>query len=77
MHSRTLLFGSTLLKHGRHFAHCNQPLNMRMRVCHLVCHFAHCNQPLNMRMRVCHLDCHEAGLCCYLAIYTENLLRPL
>jgi hypothetical protein len=30
-----------------------------------------------MRMRICYLDCHEAGLCCYLVIHTENLLRPL
>jgi hypothetical protein len=30
-----------------------------------------------MRMRVCYLDCHEAGLCCYLVIHIENLLRPL
>jgi hypothetical protein len=35
------------------------------------------NQPLNMRMRVCYLDCHEAGLCCYLVIHIENLLRSL
>jgi hypothetical protein len=40
----------------------------------------HCdywNQPLNMRMRVCYMDCHEAGLCSYLVIYIENILRPL
>jgi hypothetical protein len=30
-----------------------------------------------MRMTVCYLDCHEAGLCCYLVIHIENLLRPL
>jgi hypothetical protein len=40
-------------------------------------HFDHWNQPLNVRMRVCYLDCHEAGLCCYLVIQIENLLRPL
>jgi hypothetical protein len=57
MHNRTLLFGGTLLKHGRHFDYWNQPLNMRMRICNL--------------------DCHEAGLCCYLVIHIENLLRPL
>jgi hypothetical protein len=28
-------------------------------------------------MRDCYLDSHEAGLCCYLVIYIENLLRPL
>jgi hypothetical protein len=30
-----------------------------------------------MSMRVCYLDCHEAGLCCYLVIHIETLLRPL
>jgi hypothetical protein len=30
-----------------------------------------------MRMPVCYLDCHEAGLCCYLVIPIENVLRPL
>jgi hypothetical protein len=30
-----------------------------------------------MRMRACYLDCHEAGLCCYLVMHIENLLRPL
>jgi hypothetical protein len=39
--------------------------------------FEYWNQPLNTRMRVCCLDCHEAGLCCYLVIHIENLLRPL
>jgi hypothetical protein len=29
-HNRRLLFGSTLLKHGRHFGYWNQPLNMRI-----------------------------------------------
>jgi hypothetical protein len=53
----TLLIGSTLLKHGRHFDYWNEPLNMRMRVCYL--------------------DYHEAGLCCYLVLHIENLLRPL
>jgi hypothetical protein len=32
-HTRTLLFGITFLKHGRHFDYWNQSLNMRMRVC--------------------------------------------
>jgi hypothetical protein len=40
-------------------------------------HFDYLNQPLNMRMSVCYLDSYEAGLCCYLVIHTENLLRPL
>jgi hypothetical protein len=56
-HIRMLLYGSILLKHGRHFDYWNQPLNMCLRFC-------------------C-LECHEAGLCCYLVIYIENLLRPL
>jgi hypothetical protein len=56
-HNRTLLFGTTVHKHGRHFDYWNQPLNMRTRVCYL--------------------HCHEAGLCCYLVIHIENLLRPL
>jgi hypothetical protein len=41
------------------------------------CHFDYWNQPLNMHMRTCYLDCHEAGLCCYLVIHIENLLRQL
>jgi hypothetical protein len=40
-------------------------------------HFDDWNQSMNMCMRVCYLDCHEAGLCCYLLIHIENLLRPL
>jgi hypothetical protein len=40
-------------------------------------HFDYWNQPVNMHMRVCCLHAHEAGLCCYLAIHTENLLYPL
>jgi hypothetical protein len=30
-----------------------------------------------MRMPVSYLDCHEAGLCCYLVIHIESLLRLL
>jgi hypothetical protein len=41
------------------------------------CHSDYWNQPLNIRMRVCYLDSHEAGLCCYLVIHIESLLRPL
>jgi hypothetical protein len=37
-HNRTLLFGSTLLKHSRHGDYWNQPLNVRMRVCYLDCY---------------------------------------
>jgi hypothetical protein len=37
---RTLLFGSTLLKHGSHFDYWNQPLNIDMRVKYLDCHKA-------------------------------------
>jgi hypothetical protein len=36
-HNRALLFGSTLHKHSRYFNYWNQPLNMRMRVCYLIC----------------------------------------
>jgi hypothetical protein len=39
-HNRTLLFGVTPLKHGRHSDYGNQPLNIRMRVCYLDCHEA-------------------------------------
>jgi hypothetical protein len=35
---RTLIFGSRILEHGRHFDYWNKPLNMRMRVCYLDCH---------------------------------------
>jgi hypothetical protein len=35
-------------------------------------HFDSWNQPLNTLPR-----CHEAGLCCYLVIYIENLGHPL
>jgi hypothetical protein len=34
-HNRTLLFCTTLLKHGRHFDYWKQPPNMRIRVCYL------------------------------------------
>jgi hypothetical protein len=37
-HNRTLLFGSTPLKHRRHADYWNQPLNLRMRVSYLDCH---------------------------------------
>jgi hypothetical protein len=39
-HNRTLFFGGTHLKHGRHFDYWNQPPNMRMRICYLACHEA-------------------------------------
>jgi hypothetical protein len=39
-HNRTLLFGSTLLKHGPRYDYWNQRLNMRMRVYYLNCHEA-------------------------------------
>jgi hypothetical protein len=39
--------------------------------------FDYWNEPLNMRICVCYLDCHEAGLCCYLVVHVEKLLRPL
>jgi hypothetical protein len=40
-------------------------------------HFDYWNQPLNIRMCGCYLDCHEAGLCSYLLILIENILRQL
>jgi hypothetical protein len=40
MHNRMLLFGSTLLKHGRHFDYWNQPLNTSIHVCYVECHEA-------------------------------------
>jgi hypothetical protein len=40
-------------------------------------HFYYWNQPLNMHVRVCYLHCIEAGLCCYLVIKIENILRQL
>jgi hypothetical protein len=39
-HNRMLLFGSTTLKHVRHFDYYNKPLNLRMRVCYLDCNEA-------------------------------------
>jgi hypothetical protein len=38
-------------------------------------HFDYWNQPLNMSMCVCCVYYHEGGLCCYLVIHIENLLR--
>jgi hypothetical protein len=35
-----MFFGSTLLKHGRHFDYRNQPPNLSMRFCYLACHEA-------------------------------------
>jgi hypothetical protein len=40
-------------------------------------HFDYWYQPLNMSMRVCYLHYREVGLCCYLVIHIESLLRPL
>jgi hypothetical protein len=71
MHNRMLLFGTTRLKHGRHFGYWNQHLNMRMRVCY---------QDFFILKEKCIYKeglGHEAGLCCYLLIHIENLLRPL
>jgi hypothetical protein len=39
-------------------------------------HFDYWNQNVNMRMPVCYLQFHETGLCYYLLIHTEKLLRP-
>jgi hypothetical protein len=38
--NRTLLFGSIVLKHSRHFHYRNQALNIRMGVCYPDCHKA-------------------------------------
>jgi hypothetical protein len=38
--NRMLLFGSTILKHGRHFDYWNQPVKMSMLVWYLACHEA-------------------------------------
>jgi hypothetical protein len=40
-------------------------------------HFGYWKQPMNMSMRLCYLACHDAGLCCYLVVHIESLLRPL
>jgi hypothetical protein len=56
--------------HNRTLTFCVTPLKHGRQ-------FNYCNQPLDMYVRVCYLDCHEAGVCCYLAIHIENLLRPL
>jgi hypothetical protein len=40
-------------------------------------HFYYWNQLINISMSIFYLDCHEAGLCCYLVIHIEILLRPL
>jgi hypothetical protein len=40
-------------------------------------YFEYWNQPLSIRMCICYIDSQEAGLCCYLVIHIENLLRPL
>jgi hypothetical protein len=49
LHKRTLLFGSTPLKHGRHFDYSNHPLNKRMSIYYLDCHEAglHCYQVIH------------------------------
>jgi hypothetical protein len=58
-HNRTLLFGTTLLKHSRHFDYWNQPLNTRIRVfylhcqeaglyCYLVIHIRNLLRPLQL-----------------------------
>jgi hypothetical protein len=40
-------------------------------------HVDYWNKPLNIRMRVCNVDCHAVGLCCYLVIHIDTMLRPL
>jgi hypothetical protein len=81
MHNRTLLFDSTRFKHVHQFDYWNQPLNMRMRLCYLGSFLLWKNCKYKKGIRNAHparyLGCHEAGLCCYLVMQIENLLRPL
>jgi hypothetical protein len=81
-HNRTLIFSNIPLEHGIHFDYWNQPLNTRMSVCYLHFLFRKKNSctyknGLGNAHPALHLDCHEVGLCCYLVIQIENLLRPL
>jgi hypothetical protein len=64
IHNVTLLFGSILRKHGRHFDYWNQPLNMYMRVCYL-----HCYED---RLR-CYLVIHMVNLLCPLQLLYFHL----
>jgi hypothetical protein len=60
----TLLFGSILLKHGRHFDYWKQPLNMRMRVCYLDFHESG---------MCCHLVIHTGNLLHQLQLFYFHL----
>jgi hypothetical protein len=62
--NRTLLFGSILLKHGRHFEYWNQPLNMCMLICYLDCHEAGL---------CCYLVIHTENLLCPLQLFYFHL----
>jgi hypothetical protein len=63
-HKRTLLFGSVIPMHGRHFDYWNQPLNMRMRICYLNCHDAGL---------CCYLVIHIEDLWCPLQLFYFHL----
>jgi hypothetical protein len=60
----TLLFDSTLLKHGRHLNYWNQPLNMRMFVRYLDCQEAEL---------CCYLVIHIEDLLCPLQLFYFHL----
>jgi hypothetical protein len=71
MHNRTLLFGSTHLKHGRHFGYWNQHLNMRMSVCYKDFFYFEKINVYKKGLGNAHPvypDYHEVRLCCYLVI---------
>jgi hypothetical protein len=61
---------SRIKKHKRTVLFCSKLLKHGL-------HFDYWNQPLNMRMRIYYIGCPEAGLCCYVVIHLENILRPL
>jgi hypothetical protein len=61
-HNRTILFGSTHLKHSCHFDYWNQPLNMY--VCYLDCHEG---------VLCCYLVIHIGNLLCPLQLFYFHL----
>jgi hypothetical protein len=65
-HSRTLLFGSSLLKDGCYFDYWNHPLNMRMRIWYLDC---------NEAGLCCYLSIHIKSLWHPLQLFYFHLWR--
>jgi hypothetical protein len=63
-YNRTLLFGNTLIKHGRHFDYWYQPLNMFLHVCYLECHEAGL---------FCYLVIHIENLLCPFQVFYFHL----